>query len=54
MLNIDDNANYNNVFHKFTYDYDRENPVTKREGFMRLMEKRIKYLEENKNQAHAE
>jgi hypothetical protein len=47
LLDIDENVNYNNVFFKFSYDYDRENPVTKREGFLRMMEKRVKLLEEN-------
>ena len=27
---------------KFPSDYDRENPVTKNEGFLRVLEKRIK------------
>lgn len=26
---------------KFPTDYDRENPVTKNEGFLRVLEKRI-------------
>jgi hypothetical protein len=32
---------YENVFHTFPTDYDRENPVTKMEGMKRLMEKKI-------------
>ena len=32
---------YENVFHTFPTDYDRENPVTKKEGMKRLMEKKI-------------
>jgi hypothetical protein len=29
---------YEDVFDKLNYDYDRENPVTKKEGFLRLID----------------
>ena len=32
---------YDELFVDFTSDYDRENPVTKNEGMMRIMEKKI-------------
>lgn len=37
LLDADQKVNYSDIFHRFTYDYDRENPVTKREGFLRIM-----------------
>ena len=33
--------NYDSVFADFATDYDRENPVTKNEGLVRLMEKKM-------------
>lgn len=35
---LDDKINYFNEFDKFTCDYDRENPITKKEGFLRILE----------------
>jgi hypothetical protein len=32
---------YDQIFHTFPTDYDRENPVTKKDGMRRMMEKKI-------------
>lgn len=32
---------YEQVFAEFPTDYDRENPVTKNEGLLRIMEKKM-------------
>lgn len=42
--NLGDNQNkvyYDSFFMNFPSDYDRENPVTKNEGFMRLLDFKI-------------
>ena len=46
-IKLDQRETYSTVFDKFTCDYDRENPVTKREGFMRVLEHRIKIAQNN-------
>ena len=33
----DEKIRYNDVFLGFNHDYDRENPVTKREGFLKML-----------------
>jgi hypothetical protein len=37
-----DDTDYNNVFLDFYTDYDRENPVTKKAGTLRMIEERMK------------
>ena len=45
-LNIETLKTYDEVCLRFVTDYDQENPVTKREGFLRIMDKQIE-LETN-------
>ena len=40
-INSKEKKTYDELFVDFTSDYDRENPVTKNEGMMRIMEKKI-------------
>jgi len=40
-----DNTTYEKIFSRFPTDYDRENPVTKNEGFLRLINQKIKEAE---------
>lgn len=40
-INSKEKRTYDELFVDFTSDYDRENPVTKNEGMMRIMEKKI-------------
>lgn len=42
ILDMMGEVDYNDVFDKFNYDYDRENPVTKKDGFMRLINQKMK------------
>jgi hypothetical protein len=41
-LNKNSNETYTKSFEKFTCDYDRENPVTKKDGFVRMIEAKLK------------
>ena len=40
-INSKEKRTYDELFVDFTSDYDRENPVTKNEGMIRIMEKKI-------------
>ena len=37
MLDLINDRKYMNEYARLNYDYDRENPVTKKEGFLRLI-----------------
>lgn len=44
-INIDVNSTYSNSFDKFACDYDRENPVTKKEGMLKMLNAKMKRAE---------
>ena len=52
MLN--DETKYKDKFLQFTSDYDRENPLTKKKGELRVLDLKIKIAEESGNKEEVE